>query len=131
MNGIEHSWLVTMPSSWALLVVEVSARFKLATIQHLVDEFKKLHQVGTVDEYIKKFGRVKAKLLYYDPHLNEDSLFKDFIVDLVEVRYLVEVLQSRRLNNAFNYVYKIELSIEGQHKRYKNFSKIWEVLSTA
>jgi Retrotransposon gag protein len=101
--------------SWDLLVEEVSNRFKLVTIKHPVDEFKRLHQTGTMEEYIKRFGRVKAKLMYYDPHLNEDFYIQGFCNGFKEeVRHLVEILKPRKLNEAFNYAYKIELSIERQ-----------------
>jgi ABC-type ATPase with predicted acetyltransferase domain len=63
---------------------------------------------------------MKAKLLYYDPHLGEEFFIQGFLSELKEeVRHLVEILNSRRLSDAFNYAYKVELSIEGQQKRYK------------
>jgi hypothetical protein len=35
----------------------------------------------------------------------------------------VEILYPRRLNEVFNFVYKIELSIEGQQKKYKGVNR--------
>jgi hypothetical protein len=59
------------PPSWDLLVEEINARFQLSHNKHPIEEFKRLHQSGTMDEYIKKISRMKARLLYYDSHLSE------------------------------------------------------------
>jgi division protein CdvB (Snf7/Vps24/ESCRT-III family) len=100
-----------------VLVEEINVRFKLASNKHPVEEFKRLHQSETVGEYIKKLGRVKTKLLYYDKHLNEDFFIRGFYSDLKEkMRYLIEVLQLRKLNDTFNYACKIELSNKGRHE---------------
>jgi DNA primase large subunit len=99
-------------------VEEVNARFRLAVHKHPIEEFKRLQQVSTVEEYIKKFGRMKARLLHYDSHLNEEFFIQGFISCLKEeIRHLVEFLNPRRLNEMFNFAYKIELSIEGRQKR--------------
>jgi Retrotransposon gag protein len=106
------------PLPWELLVEEVSARFKLATIKHPVDEFKRLHQVGTVEEYIKKFCRVNARLLYYDSNLKDEFFIQGFISGLRdEIKHLVEVLSLRKLNDAFHHAYKFELSLKSQQKK--------------
>jgi Retrotransposon gag protein len=97
-----------------LLVEEVSARFKLTTVKHPVDEFKRLHQTSTLDEYVKKFSRVRARLLYYDPNLKEKFFIQAFISGLRdEIKHLMDILNLRKLNDAFNYAYKFELSLEG------------------
>jgi Retrotransposon gag protein len=81
------------------LVEEVNARFKLAAHKHPIEEFKRLHQSGTIEEYIRKFGRMKARLLHYDSHLSEDFFVHGFLSGLKEeVRHLEEILNPRELN---------------------------------
>jgi hypothetical protein len=67
---------------------------------------------------------MRAKLLHYNSHLSEEFFIQGFISGLKEeIRYLVEILYPRRLNEVFNFVYKIELSIEGQQKKYKGVNR--------
>jgi hypothetical protein len=107
---------------WDLLVEEVTIRFKLVVIKHLIEEFKRLHQNSTIEEYIINLGRMKTRLLYYDPYLSEKNFIEGFLSGLKErMRHLVEILHPTRLNEAFNFDYKIELSIKSQ--QYKGLHK--------
>jgi Retrotransposon gag protein len=90
------------PPPWDILVEEISVKYKLALMKHPVDELKMLHQLGTVEEYIKKFSRVKAKLLYYDANLKEIFFIQGFLSGLKEeIRHLMNVLNPKKLNEAF------------------------------
>jgi hypothetical protein len=42
----------TQPPPWDLLVEEVTTQFKLNIIKHPIEEFKRIHQNGTMEEYI-------------------------------------------------------------------------------
>jgi hypothetical protein len=68
-----------------------------------------------VEEYVNKFSRVRVGLLYYDSNLKKEFFIQGFISGLrEEIKHLVDVLIPKKLNDAFNYVYKFELSFEGQ-----------------
>jgi hypothetical protein len=99
---------------------KVNSRFKLAAIKHSMNEFKRLHQMRTVDEYVKKFSRMKARLLYYDLNLKENFFIQGFINGLrEEIKHLEDVLNPKKLNDTFNFAYKFKLSFEGQQRRVR------------
>ncbi|KAJ1700817.1 hypothetical protein LUZ63_000596 [Rhynchospora breviuscula] len=52
--------------------------------QQTVDEFKRIHQTGRVDEYIKRFDKARARLMNFNPTLNEEFFITGFISGLRE-----------------------------------------------
>ncbi|KAJ3707881.1 hypothetical protein LUZ61_011586 [Rhynchospora tenuis] len=105
---------------WEVLSEEVMASFKTCSIKHPVDEFKRLHQLGRVEEYYKKFVRAKARLLRAKPTLDEDFFMAGFISGLKEdIKNTVELFYPRSLNSAYQYALKVEANQDSQQKRSK------------
>ncbi|KAJ1703813.1 hypothetical protein LUZ63_003592 [Rhynchospora breviuscula] len=124
-----HEWYISVTSGhhqlpWDMLVDEVVNRYKMNCMKHPVDEFKRIHQTGRVDEYIKRFDKARARLMNFNPALNEEFFIAGFISGLrEELRYTVELHNPKRLYEAFNYATKVELSNDSQHRRPKVMNK--------
>jgi hypothetical protein len=51
---------------------------------------------------------MRARLLHYDSHFSKEFFIQGFISGLKEeTRHLVEILNPRKLNEVFNFAYKI------------------------
>ncbi|KAJ4756090.1 polyprotein [Rhynchospora pubera] len=124
-----HEWYMSLVSGpqqlpWALLVEEVMNRFKLTSVKHPVDEFKRIHQTGKVDEYIKRFDKARLKLTRYNPMLNEEFFVAGFVSGLKEeLRSTMELFDIRRLTTAFTQALKVEANYETQLRKPKLLTK--------
>lgn len=54
------------PPSWPELVDLVRRRFKKKGNRSAIDEFKRLQQTGSVEEYVDQFEKAKSRLLMED-----------------------------------------------------------------
>ncbi|KAJ4814811.1 polyprotein [Rhynchospora pubera] len=124
-----HQWymgLIDGPYQlqWHELVEEVMSRFKFSTDKHPVDEFKRIHQVGKVEEYIKRFDKARIKLKKHNPVLNEEFFIAGFISGLKEeLKTTMELFEVTRLTQAFNHAIKVEANYEVQNKRPKAIAR--------
>ncbi|KAJ4801510.1 polyprotein [Rhynchospora pubera] len=114
---------------WEILVDEVLARYKTHDIKHPVDEFKRVHQTGKVEEYIRKFDKARARLLRVKPTLDEEFFCAGFISGLrEEIKNTVDLLNPRGLNNVFQCALKVENSQEGLSKKPREAIKTTKFL---
>jgi len=65
--------------TWEEFVVDLCARFRDDLCSKVVEEFNRLHQTGTIDEYLLKFEELKAFLLLQSHNMPEDYLLESFI----------------------------------------------------
>ncbi|KAJ3687784.1 hypothetical protein LUZ61_016948 [Rhynchospora tenuis] len=130
-----HQWylgLVDGPYQlqWPELVEEVMGRFKLSVDKHPVDEFKRIHQVGKVDDYIKRFDKARIKLKKHNPIVNEEFFIAGFISGLKEeLKATMELFEIKHLNQAFNHALKVEANYEIQNKKPKMLVKPTNLLT--
>ncbi|KAJ4789012.1 polyprotein [Rhynchospora pubera] len=109
---------------WEILVDEVLARYKTHDIKHPVDEFKRVHQTGKVEEYIKQFDKARARLLRVKPTLDEEFFCAGFISGLKEdIKNTVDLLNPRGLNNVFQCALKVENSQEGLSRKTREVAR--------
>jgi len=65
--------------SWEEFFVDVCARFRDNLGSKVVEEFNRLQQTGTLDEYLANFEELKALILLRGPNMPEDYLLESFI----------------------------------------------------
>ncbi|KAJ3708704.1 hypothetical protein LUZ61_012409 [Rhynchospora tenuis] len=122
-NEEAHEWYECFKEEcpdlpWPLLVEEVFDRFQSHNAVNPVGEFKRVHQVGKVTDYIRQFERAKARLIGETKIRNSTLFIQGFVEGLKdEIRYAVEVLDPVSLNQAFNFARKAELNLEGVDRR--------------
>ncbi|KAJ1690028.1 hypothetical protein LUZ63_014183 [Rhynchospora breviuscula] len=109
---------------WPLLVEEVLDRFVSHSDSNPVGDFKRVHQIDKVADYIRNFERAKSRLISETKIRNTNFFVQGFVEGLKEeIRYAVEVHDPVTLNQAFNYARKAELNLEGIDKRNRVLSK--------
>ncbi|KAJ3704209.1 hypothetical protein LUZ61_007914 [Rhynchospora tenuis] len=103
---------------WELLVEEVYARFTENAAQELVGEFKRLHQVRKVVDYVRLFDGLKARLMYERPYIPTDFYISSFVEGLKEeIRAMVSMFEPKSLNDAYRFAKLYECVAENQSKR--------------
>ncbi|KAJ4745297.1 polyprotein [Rhynchospora pubera] len=120
-----HDWfkcLAVGPNNmaWDKLVKEVMSRYQYNTIKHPVDEFKRVHQLGRVDGYIKKFEKARCRLLMVKPHLDEEFFIAGFVSGLKEeLKHTVMMFEQKDLQGVYNCAIRVEAAHESQNKKAK------------
>ncbi|KAJ4811165.1 polyprotein [Rhynchospora pubera] len=109
---------------WELLVEEVLARFAENAAQELVGEFKRLHQSGKVNDYVKVFDGLKARMMHERPYLPIEFYVSSFIEGLrEEIRSMVTMFNPKSLNEAYKYAKLYEGVTDTQIRRAKFIPK--------
>ncbi|KAJ1702741.1 hypothetical protein LUZ63_002520 [Rhynchospora breviuscula] len=105
---------------WDIFVEEVFARFTENAAQELIGEFKRVHQLGRVADYIKHFDGLRGKLMHERPYLPNDFYVSAFIEGLKEdIRPLVTMFNPKSLNEAYKYARQTEQFQEGQARKLR------------
>jgi len=65
--------------AWEEFIFDLCARFKDNLGSKIVEEFNRLHQVGSLDDYIAKFEELKALLQLRNPTMPELYFLESFI----------------------------------------------------
>nr|XP_027071740.1 uncharacterized protein LOC113696535 [Coffea arabica] len=91
----------------------------------IVEEFNKLQQVGTVEEYEEKFEKLKTLMLTKNPKLDESYFVFSFISGLKEeIKPMVKMFRPQTLTKAFEVAELQEYALEVQCKQTKNSGKV-------
>lgn len=78
-----------------------------------VDEFKRVHQTGRVEEYVKRFLQAKSRLTYMRKIVSEEFYVEGFISGLRdEIRHTIEMFNPLTVNEAVKYAKQIELFLD-------------------
>ncbi|XP_078157488.1 uncharacterized protein LOC144553264 [Carex rostrata] len=105
---------------WQILVEEVMNYFAHNT-GNAVDEFKKVHQSGALEDYIARFLQARARLTYKRKITSEDFYVEGFISGLKdEIRHTIELFHPSTVNDAIRFARQIELSIDSTIKKVSN-----------
>ncbi|XP_059292482.1 uncharacterized protein LOC132045931 [Lycium ferocissimum] len=88
--------------TWAKFCVEVCRRFGNVRPQDIVDEFNKIMQAGSVDQYQEKFEELTSYMSIINPLLNEAHFVSSFISGLrPELKPLVKLANPLTIMDAY------------------------------
>ncbi|XP_027062727.1 uncharacterized protein [Coffea arabica] len=77
-------------------------RFNDQTCKDIVEEFNKLQQVGTIDDYQERFEELKPLMMIKNRNLDENYFISSFISGLKEeIKLVVRMLKPTTLSEAF------------------------------
>ncbi|KAL4332246.1 hypothetical protein GQ457_07G001740 [Hibiscus cannabinus] len=86
----------------------------------IIEEFNKLSQLNTVEEYQEKFEELKPLMLQQNCHLPESYFISSFISGLrEEIKHKVKVHEPTTLVDAYRKAKLYELSMEIETKKFK------------
>nr|XP_009802879.1 PREDICTED: uncharacterized protein LOC104248335 [Nicotiana sylvestris] len=99
-------------------------RFGDVAMDDVVEEFNKLSQLGSVDEFLSRFEDLKAQMIIRNPALNEDHFLSSFVGALKEeIRFSVKLFKPRTLSFAIQQARMQEKAIEAAQKKQKQLYK--------
>ncbi|XP_078157458.1 uncharacterized protein LOC144553234 [Carex rostrata] len=102
---------------WPILVEEMLSFFSQKD-GNVVDEFKRVHQSGNLEEYITQFLQARARLTCKRRITREDFYVEGFISGLKEeLRNTIELFSPSTLNDAIRCARQIELSLDSTIKK--------------
>ena len=91
----------------------------------MVEEFNKLQQIGTVDEFLGRFEDLKAQMLIRNPALNKAHFLSSFIGALKEeIRFEVKMFKPRTLKEAVEKARMKEMAIETARRRNRTVNRV-------
>ena len=86
---------------WSDFIVDVCNRFREELGSRIVEDFHKLHQMGSVEYYLEKFEELKSLLLQNMPMLPDDYFVSSFIGGLKpHLKPFVKALNPLTLDDA-------------------------------
>ncbi|KAL4351193.1 hypothetical protein GQ457_06G016870 [Hibiscus cannabinus] len=106
--------------TWAEFQADLCHIFTDKTYTDTVEEFNKLLQKTTVEEYQDRFEELQPYMLLQNPELGEDYFISSFISGLRDdIKHRVKMHEPRTLANASRLAKLTELSLEFEAKRSK------------
>ena len=106
--------------SWNEFVNDLCQRFSDRTYADTIEEFNKLSQKGTLDEYQEKFEELKPYMLQFNSNLPESYFISSFVSGLKEeLKLRVKAYEPNTLAAAYRQARLHELSLELEHKKQK------------
>ena len=87
--------------TWEEFIVDVCARFRDDLGSKVVEEFNKLQQIGTLDDYLAKFKKLKVLILVRTPNMPEAYFLESLIGGLKSViKPLMRAFKPQNLESA-------------------------------
>ncbi|XP_078182382.1 uncharacterized protein LOC144575983 [Carex rostrata] len=122
LTGDAKAWYKAVKISkklppWPIFIEEV-LDFFAETKGNPIDEFKRIHQVGRVDDYAKNFLRAKSRLIGKGHIDASDEFYVGcFMSGLREdIRNTIDLFEPSTLKSAIRYARKIEVVLGGTKK---------------
>ncbi|XP_038995777.1 uncharacterized protein LOC120120131 [Hibiscus syriacus] len=110
--------------TWHEFEADLCHRFCDRNYSDIIEEFNKLMQKGSVEEYQEKFEELRPYLLQQNMQLGENYFVSSFISGLKEeLKHKVKVLEPKNLSEAYRQAKLYELANEIEGKKYKSPSK--------
>lgn len=104
--------------TWLALVNAIFEGFKLRCHLNPVVQFKRVHQTGTVDDYIRDFQRAKSRLLVEIGITQEYFFVWSFISGLRdEIQNSMNLFKPQTLSEAFNLALELEVVVRPTDKK--------------
>lgn len=123
LNGLAKTWYHSLSKReiiWTQFKEELICRFGDTVMEDIVEEFNKLSQVGTIDEFLVKFEDMKAQMLIRNPLLDESHFISSFIGALKEeIRCGVKLFKPTTLKFAIKQARLQEMAIEAAQNRIR------------
>nr|XP_027064416.1 uncharacterized protein LOC113690623 [Coffea arabica] len=111
--------------SWEEFSELLCERFSGKGSLDIVEEFNKLQQKGTVEEYEEKFEELKTLMLIRNPKLDESYFVSSFISGLKdEIKTMVKMFKPHTLPKAFEIAELQENALETQSKQFKSQARL-------
>ncbi|KAL4297353.1 hypothetical protein GQ457_12G009450 [Hibiscus cannabinus] len=105
---------------WPEFATDLCLRFCDKASTDIIEEFNKLTQTGSVEQYQEKFEELPPFMLLHNSSLGDVYFLSSFISGLKEeIRHRIKVQQPSSLSAAFRQAKLIELSLELEAKRFK------------
>ncbi|KAL4342238.1 hypothetical protein GQ457_08G017250 [Hibiscus cannabinus] len=105
-------------ATWHEFVADLCHHFADKEFNDVIEEFNKMFQQTTVDDYQTKFEELKPFMLQHNSHLEEAYFVSSFISGLKdEIKHKAKVHEPTSLTNAYRKarLYELALEVEG-HK---------------
>ncbi|XP_039011243.1 uncharacterized protein LOC120140328 [Hibiscus syriacus] len=110
--------------TWHEFEADLCHRFCDKAFVDIVEEFTKLVQKGSVEEYQDRFEELQPHMLLQNPTLGEEFFVSLFISGLRDdIKHRVKALDPKTLSEASRQAKLYELSVEFESKRFKPFVK--------
>lgn len=106
LNGLAETWYQSLVLSrglvnWVDFKDELISRFEDELLDDIVEQFNRLVQTGSVDEFLGKFEDLKAQMLVRNPHLNDAHFLYSFVGALKEeISFAVKMFKPTTLKLA-------------------------------
>ena len=129
LNDVAEVWYQSMVLSggipnWIEFKEELISRFGEIEVGDMVEEFNKIQQSDTVDEFLGRFEDLKAQMLIRNPALNDTHFLSSFIGALKEIRFEVKMFKPTTLKQVVEKARMKEMAIEAAHKRSKGVNRM-------
>ncbi|KAL4363523.1 hypothetical protein GQ457_04G038370 [Hibiscus cannabinus] len=112
-------------ATWHEFTADLCHRFCDKAYHDVIEEFNKLMQRSTVEEYQERFEELKPFMLQHNPHLEEGYFVSSFISGLKEdIKHRVRVHEPRVLADAYRKAKLHELAMEIEGRKYKYQQKL-------
>lgn len=99
--------------SWPECVTELCSWFEEKSKADVIEEFNKLRQKGTVEEYLIRFEELRALLTISQPMLDEAYFVSSFVSGLDDqLRLMVKMLQPTTVKQAAENAQLQEMALE-------------------
>lgn len=118
LNGIaetSYHYLVLSRGvvNWVEFKEELISRFDDEVLDDIVEQFNRLSQTGSVDEFLGKFEDLKAQMLVRNPHLYDAHFLSSFVGALKEeITFVVKMFKLATLKLAIEKSRMQEKAIE-------------------
>ncbi|XP_074303808.1 uncharacterized protein LOC141638304 [Silene latifolia] len=119
-----NSYIVVRPHvDWDDFIVDLCARFKEEIAGNVVEEFNKLHQIGSIDDYLDAFENLKGLMLQRNPLLPEQYFLDSFVSGLkASLKPFVRAFKPRTLASVVEYARLQEETLSASKFTPKTFS---------
>ncbi|KAE8675396.1 C2H2 and C2HC zinc fingers superfamily protein, putative isoform 1 [Hibiscus syriacus] len=110
--------------TWHEFEADLCHRFSDRTFSDIVEEFTKLTQKGSVEDYQEKFEELQPHMLLQNPTLTEEFFVSLFISGLRDdIKHRVKALDPKNLSEASKQAKLYELSVEFENRRVRSSFK--------
>ncbi|XP_039027637.1 uncharacterized protein LOC120161466 [Hibiscus syriacus] len=106
--------------TWHEFEADLCHRFSDRSFYDIVEEFTKLTQKGSIEDYQERFEELQPHMLLQNPTLSEDFFVSLFISGLRDdIKHRVKALDPKNLSEACKQAKLYELSVEFENRRLR------------
>ncbi|KAE8674806.1 Bifunctional nuclease 2 [Hibiscus syriacus] len=111
--------------TWHEFEADLCHRFSDRSFSDIVEEFTKLTQKGSVEDYQERFEELQPHMLLQNPTLGEEFFVSLFISGLREdIKHRVKALDPKHLSEACKQAKLYELSVEFENRKLRHSFKV-------